>query len=117
EAGDAAKIDYAVGSLAKAFGRGGAHLGPLLDRFVEAKLAGFPGAWKALSYTVTKALESASPERLRAVAERALAAPEVATVAWGIEQLIGPAHDPARDPAPHVFLAACLADARLATAC
>src|SRR5262249_38774042 len=87
--------DWAVSELAKPIRREGANISKVLDRVVEAFLAGEPGRWRVVH--CRKILEHAPVELVRDVAERAFVSEDDDLATWALQQLLGRAHDPARD--------------------
>jgi hypothetical protein len=103
-------LDWVVCSLDKVFTEEGADPTPILDRAVEAHLAGYPGAWKNIRGAIHTMLESASGLSLRAAAEQFLLRDDEDDVRWGIKRLLSNAHDPARDPPPAEMVARLYAE-------
>jgi hypothetical protein len=97
---DDSPFDRAMHSVSDALKVAGADPAPVLDRLVEGRLAGYPGAWKSFRYTADELLDRAPPEALRRAAERALAADDAGTIRWGAERLLGQLFDPQVDGPP-----------------
>ena len=91
-------IDWVAHGLSEAFAREGADPRPVLDRVFEARLAGYPGPWRPLWRTLDILLTRTSGATLRPVAERAMASDDDQVATWGLEKILGSAHDPDRDP-------------------
>jgi hypothetical protein len=95
--GDDFRADWAMRELAGPIGDERAATSGVLERLVEAYLAGEPGRFAAVP--CAKAVEHAPLPVLRAAAERALASEDDPLATWGLRQILGRAHDPARDGA------------------
>jgi hypothetical protein len=104
--------DWVVSQLDDVFTREGADPAPILERALEARLAGYPGSWSNLRVTMDSVLERASGPALRAAAERAILSDSEDNVRWGIERLLGNARDPTRDPKPTEMVIGFLAEPR-----
>ncbi len=87
--------------LAKVVSASSAVPAQLMDRFVEAHLAGCPGAWCHLRDAVQAILANAPPELRQSVAERSALADDAGTASWGLCRLLLADHDPDRDPPPY----------------
>lgn len=103
--------DMSASSMARGL-LDGADPGPILDRLLEARLAGYPGAWSSIGWQCDKMLERASGPALRLAAERAALSDDGKLAAWGIGSLLGAAHDPARDGPLSAVVERLLADPR-----
>lgn len=103
--------DMSASSMARGL-LDGADPGPILDRLIEARLAGYPGAWSSFGWQCDKMLERASGPALRLAAERAALSDDGKLAAWGIGSLLGAAHDPARDGPLSAVVERLLADPR-----
>ena len=89
--------DYVRSQVADALRLEGVDPTPVKERLIEARLAGYPGAWRDIGSKADALLERLPAPALREVAERALDAEANATVTWALEQLLGPAYDANRD--------------------
>lgn len=106
------KIDWVRAGLENALSAEGADPTPVLDRLIEARLAGYPGSWRAIGRHADVLLQRAPAPTLRLVAERAALGDDPRTVQWGIEQLLGRARDPERDGPLADFIDRLLAEPR-----
>jgi hypothetical protein len=84
----------------------------VLDRVMDACVEEFPGSWDKLRYGLLKMLGRLPPQELRALVERILARPTGKMTQWAIEQLLGKAYDPERDPPVPEFLRQLYEDPR-----
>lgn len=91
-------IDWVAHGLAEAFGAEGADTRTVIDRVFEARLAGYPGPWKPLWRALDILLTRTPGAILRPIAERAIASDDDGVATWGLEKILGSAHDPDRDP-------------------
>lgn len=105
--------DHACGELAGALALPWVDPAPVLDRAIEARVAGYPAPWKRLGHKIDAVLSRAPRDVLRRTAERALQGEDDATVAWAEDALLGPAHDPALDGSLPERAATFVADPRL----
>jgi len=94
------EMDYARSRLADALALPGVDPSPVLDRLVEARVAGYAGAWTGLWSKADKLLERGPGEVLRRAAERALESEDTFTLQWAAGRLLGAAFDPAVDGEP-----------------
>ncbi len=97
-------LDWVRCHLDKAFDRADLDCPAVLNRVIEARIAGWPGAWKAISHHVADVLDRASVEVMRPAAERAVASEDEGTIQWGLELLAARAYDPRRDPPRKEYL-------------
>jgi hypothetical protein len=107
------KHDYARRHVAAALVLPGVDPAPVLGRLVEARLAGYPGAWKGIGDVADALLARAPREVIRETAERALPSKDAPTLAWALGQLLGAAFDPALDGSPCERAGVLLAEPRL----
>jgi hypothetical protein len=112
ELGDSPEMDWVLTGLRKALESDEADPTTILDRVLDARLAGHPGPWKRLGRSLDDLLERAPASALRPAAERAILTEDRASVAWGIAQLLGRARDGERDPPAPELLARFLAEPR-----
>ncbi|MBI4821341.1 MAG: hypothetical protein HY791_34095 [Deltaproteobacteria bacterium] len=77
-----------------------------VPKLAEARVSGYSGAWKTMSWAVDEVLAKMPARELRGYAERALDADDERTVEWGLLTLLR-GHDPERD-SPPLLLAADL---------
>ncbi len=101
--GEEHALDWVVSGLGKALSAEGADPAPVLDRALEARMAGYPGRWRSFRHVVERLLERATGPALRLAAEQAALADDDDLRTWGVARLLGGAHDPDRDgPLPEV---------------
>lgn len=105
-------IDWVAYGLGEAFDAEGADPTPILDRALAARLAGYPGPWKRLGRRIDKLLARAPASAVRPFAQRTPESDDKGSVTWAMEQLLGPAHDPAVDPPVTALLERFLGDLR-----
>jgi hypothetical protein len=91
-------LDWVACSLDEVFIQEGADPTPIIERAVEAHLAGYPGGWKNIRSAIHTVLQRASGLPLRAAAEQSILRDHENDMRWGIERLLSNAYDPSRDP-------------------
>lgn len=106
------ELDWVVSGLDDVFTKEGADPTPILERVLEARLAGFPGAWKNIRAAIDTMLERVAGPLLRSAAERAILGEDKDNIRWGMEKLLLRAHDPSRDPGPAELVARFYAEPR-----
>lgn len=84
----------------------------VLPRVMDACVEEFPGPWEKLRYGLLKMFGRLPPSELRALVERILARPPGKTTPWALEQLLGKAYDPERDPPGPEFVRQLYEDPR-----
>ena len=105
--------DLALGALSALLERVEPRPGPLLARFVEARLDLGARPLRALSPWITTHLERLDARALRPIAERAAASTDDAAIGWGLGLLVGALHDPHRDPPVSEMFRAWVSQPRL----
>jgi hypothetical protein len=90
--------------LSELFKRPELNITPVLSRFVEAHLAGYPGPWKSLSSQGPNLISRAPVEILRGATEIALQSADDNLVIWGLHQQLGPLYDEQRQPPLYVLV-------------
>ena len=105
--------DYVRSKLAETLGLDGLDPTPVLDRLVEARVAGYTGAWEGIHHRADVLLASAPVDVLRRTAERALASEDPATIRWGARLLLDEAFDPGADGPLLERIRAMIVDPRL----
>lgn len=81
----------------------------IYPRLFAARLEGYPAEWRGIGYRIDELLARAPTTRVRTFAEECLRAESEVTVAWGLEQLLGPAYDRKLDGSPKARVATFLA--------
>jgi hypothetical protein len=108
------QFDHVASSASDALVEPGARVSaPMLERMIQARLAGYPGSWRALWRGTDEIIRALPREQLRPVAEAAIRSDDEQTVAYGLLRLCLEAHDPDNDPAPAEVLRRLGEDRRL----
>jgi hypothetical protein len=90
--------------ITELFKRQELNIEPVLDRFVEAHAAGYPGAWNSLS-TVGQELISRAPiEVLQRAVALSLNSENDELALWGLRQRINKSYDEQHDPPRYVLM-------------
>lgn len=105
--------DYVRSKLADTLALDGIDPTPVMDRLVEARLAGYTGAWSGIDPKADALLARAPMPILRRTAERALASEDPATIRWGTGQLLDATFDPGADGPLLERIRAMVSDPRL----
>ncbi len=89
--------DLLIHKVAEVLAAKGAVPGALSARLLEARLAGYPGAWSRMGMSIDKLLHKAPLELLRPAAEQALRSDDDKLVRWGMQFILTAAHVPETD--------------------
>jgi hypothetical protein len=107
------EMDHALHALGEALSSPHADPGPIAERLVEARLAGYPGGFRKLTWCTDILLQRIDRGLLRRAAEEAIQREDKATMQWGIERLLFDVYDPERDPEPRVLAERFYEDPRM----
>ncbi|MDI3283679.1 hypothetical protein [Polyangium sp. 15x6] len=106
-------MDFIMNKIANVLGAKNARPGALSERLLEARLAGYPGAWSRMGANIDKLVQKAPFELLRPAVEQALRSEDDKLTRWGLRCILTDAYAAETDGSRIELAARLCEDARL----